>query len=72
MKIKRKKTYKYPDIQTFKIDRVIALQMDSNNPPDNPGDGLFETSSESSSTDGSSSEENTLKQNNFEDNPFQR
>ncbi|MGQ1891576.1 hypothetical protein ACT29H_14140 [Thermophagus sp. OGC60D27] len=72
MKIKRKKTYNSPDIQQIKLDRVIALQADSDKPFPQPGDDMFKTSSESSSTDGSSSEENTLKQNNFEDNPFQR
>jgi len=72
MERKEKKTYYNPKLEIVDIDRKIVLLQasDENNPPDVP----FGTSSSSDSggNETQKSDSESTKENNFDENPFQR
>lgn len=69
-KEKRKKIYCKPEFQIIEVDNVVTLQggtPDSNNPPD----PLNTTSSDNTESSSESTSQPT-KENNFDENPFER
>lgn len=71
---KNKKPYNSPDLQEVNLDRHFLLLAASEYTPPGQG-GLYSSSNSeinSTSTDYNNEDEDILKQNNFEDNPFQR
>ncbi|SFE78366.1 hypothetical protein [Thermophagus xiamenensis] len=71
---KCKKPYTRPELQEVSLDRHFLLLAASEDGPPGQG-GLFSTlDSEinSTSTDYNNEDEDILKQNSFDDNPFQR
>jgi len=65
---KERKIYFKPNLQVIEVDNIVTLQGESPD-PNNPPDPLNTTSS--SNSDSESKTEST-KENNFDENPFQR
>ncbi len=71
MKNTEKRIYNKPIIEEISIDRVIVLQITSNDPPPQPGNNLFSAPAASDSGD-SSTPTNPTQKSGFEENPFER
>ncbi|WP_016777850.1 hypothetical protein [Anaerophaga thermohalophila] len=73
MRQKEKKIYNQPELTEVTVDKSFTLFTASeNNPPGQPSFTSSGGSDTSTSSDETTTEDDQLKDNNFEDNPFQR
>jgi hypothetical protein len=70
--MKQKKKYNQPQLNEVVLDQMIVLQTTSDAPP-GQGELPWETSADNNtSTTSTETTKEPLKDNNFEDNPFER